>query len=134
MRQGTPLAPLRGMRLAPDTLRDHLGRLFPDERVVSIEALPRGYERERRDCEIDRLRRARPCRADRPRRGARREIVFRVATLERVRPRSPRGPRRRMLLAFDDFARIPRHVAAIDVGAIDPTASWCRCATPASSI
>ncbi|HEU0035822.1 MAG TPA: phosphotransferase [Kofleriaceae bacterium] len=102
-------------------LREHLARLYPGYELLAIEGLApdsgattgatakaAGY--------------GLPVRvtlaaAD----GKRLELVWRVASSDEFGHDRRADRAANMLLAFDDFPRIPRHVEAIDVGAMSPT-------------
>ena len=98
-------------------LQQHVSRLFPGARLVAIEPLSpdsgatagstakaAGY--------------GEPMRLVLDDHGRRRELVWRVAGANEFGHDRRSDRAAETLLAFDDFARIPRHVAALDVGAI----------------
>lgn len=98
-------------------LQQHVSRLFPGARLVAIEPLSpdsgatagstakaAGY--------------GEPMRLVLDDHGRRRELVWRVAGENEFGHDRRSDRAAETLLAFDDFARIPRHVAALDVGAI----------------
>lgn len=106
---------------APPRLREHLARLYPDHRVVAIEPLApdtgatsgattkaAGY--------------GLPVRIElASERGERRTLVWRVASANEFGHDRRADRAGAMILAYDDFARIPRHVEAVDLGAIRPS-------------
>jgi len=102
---------------AAPKLREHLGRLFPDHRVIAIEPLgpdPGGDGSSAKAAgygEPVKIVLATPA-------GERRELVWRVAGANEF-GHDRRADRAAVtLLAFDDFPRIPQHVHALDVGAV----------------
>jgi aminoglycoside phosphotransferase (APT) family kinase protein len=101
-------------------LHEHLSRLFPGERVVSLVPMPPDT-----GATADNVTKAEgyglPVRVVlESSRGSRRELVWRTASA------NPFGHDRRadraaaMIQAFDDFAQMPHHVAAVDLGVVLP--------------
>jgi hypothetical protein len=103
---------------APPRLREHLARLFPEHRVVGIHPLgPDGGAT--RDATVKAAGYGMPVRITlRDRLEAEREVVWRVASPNEFGHDRRSDRAAEALLAYDDFARIPAHVAALDVGAI----------------
>lgn len=99
-------------------IHEHLARLYPGWRVVAIEPLAAdtGATRDATEKVAGYGLPARVRLADEH--GAERTVVWRVSSA------NPFGHDRRSdragntLLAFDDFAELPQHIAALDVGAI----------------
>lgn len=106
--------------MAPSTahLREHLERLFPTEQVVSIESL--GPDADTRTSSTTKAAgygapmHVTLASTD----GARRELVWRLATANEFGHDRRADRAGDTLLAYDDFNRIPGHVRALDVGAI----------------
>jgi hypothetical protein len=106
------------MTPSPPRLREHLARLYPGYQIAALEPLApdsgattgssskaAGYGLPVRVTLVDDT-------------GRRRELVWRVAS-SNVYGHDRRADRAGgMVLAFDDFARIPEHVEAVDVGAM----------------
>lgn len=98
----------------PPGLRDHLARLYPGATVESIEPLgpdtgatagttkAAGYGLPVRITLIDR--------------GERRDLVWRIASANEFGHDRRADRAAGMVQAFDDFARMPQHVRAIDLG------------------
>jgi hypothetical protein len=101
----------------PPKLREHLARLYPDYRITAIDALApdsgatgssgkaAGYG------EPVRITLAGPS-------GDQLELVWRVAAANEFGHDRRADRAANQILAFDDFARMPHHVRAIDLGAI----------------
>jgi len=103
---------------AAPRLREHLGRLFPDHRVVAID--PLGPDTSGGDTAT-----AKAAGYGMPVKvvlegsdGARRELVWRVAGANEFGHDRRADRAAETLLAFDDFPRIPGHVRALDAGAV----------------
>jgi len=105
----------------PTGLREHLQRLFPGTRLVGIEPLAPDTGAGAGDATAKAAGYGRPVRIvlEDPG-GARRELVWRTATANDFGHDRRSDRAGGQLLAFDDFARTPRHVAALDVGAVTP--------------
>jgi len=101
----------------PPGLRDHLTRLYPDATVVAIEPLgpdagatagtttkAAGY--------------GLPVRVTLEDGGVRRDLVWRVASANDFGHDRRADRAAAMVQSFDDFARIPAHVRAVDLGVI----------------
>jgi hypothetical protein len=100
----------------PPGLREHLARLLPGATIESIEPLgpdvgatagtakAAGYGLPVRITLLDR--------------GERRELVWRVASANQFGHDRRADRAAAMVQAFDDFARMPQHVRAIDLGVI----------------
>ncbi len=100
----------------PAKLHEHLGRLFPDHRVISIEPLAPDTGATH-DATTKAAGYGKPVRiglAD-PK-GNRREVVWRTQAGDEFGHDRRADRAANAVLAFDDFARIPRHIEAIDVG------------------
>jgi len=122
--RGTRDADIQGMlaselhdQMTPACLRDHLSRLYPGARVLSIEPLdPDGGATAGATTKAAGY--GLPVRIAISDGGVRRELVWRVASA------NPFGHDRRadraaaMVQAFDDFGQIPAHVRALDLGVI----------------
>jgi hypothetical protein len=100
-------------------LRDHLARLYPDMRLVAIEPLAPDTGATK-DSTAKAAGYGMPVRlrlaADD---GRALQLVWRTATANEFGHDRRADRAGGMLLAYDDFARIPHHVAAVDVGTID---------------
>lgn len=103
--------------LGPPGLRDHLARLYPGATITQIEPLgpdagatagttakAAGY--------------GLPVRIVMDDAGVRRELVWRVASANEFGHDRRADRAAAMVQAFDDFARIPEHVRAVDLGVI----------------
>jgi aminoglycoside phosphotransferase (APT) family kinase protein len=104
--------PTHATAIGPRQVEDYLRRTgHPDAKVVALR--PLGAE----DDELKSYGYGRPLRATFDAGGARRELVFRTMSPD------PFGHNRRsaraetLLLAFDTFNSIPRHIRALDIGA-----------------
>lgn len=99
-------------------LREHLARSFPGWRVVAIDPLApdSGATRGATEKAIGYGLPAKVRLADEH--GAERVVVWRVASANEFGHDRRADRAGNALLAFDDFARIPQHIAALDVGAI----------------
>ena len=101
-----------------DQLRDYLARLYPGRRVIAIEPLaPDGGATASSTTKVAGY--GRPVRvvlADDH--GGTLELVWRTASPNEFGHDRRADRAAAALLAFDDFARIPEHIAAIDVGAV----------------
>src|SRR2546423_1287435 len=92
-------------------LRPHIARLFPNHEIVAIEPLasdpekPAGYSVPVRIVLTDRH-------------GDRRELIFRTASANEFGHDRRADRLANLAQAFDDFARTPRHVEAIDLGLV----------------
>lgn len=102
----------------PPRLREHLARLYPGYQVIAIDSLSpdsgagstkkvAGY--------------GKPVRVTLAGdHGDRREVVWRTASSDEFGHDRRADRAANMVLAFDDFSRLPQHVEAVDVGAIQP--------------
>jgi Phosphotransferase enzyme family len=105
----------------PPGLRDHLRRLVPGARLVAIEPLAADTGAGAGGATAKATGYGKPVRITlEDEAGARRELVWRTATANDFGHDRPSDRAAAMLLAFDDFARTPRHVEALDVGAVTP--------------
>jgi len=99
-------------------LREHLARLYPTYRIIELEPLAPD-DKTTPDATTKAEGYGRPVRVllEEPA-GNRLELVWRVATANEFGHDRRSDRAGNTLLAFDDFARIPRHIVALDVGAI----------------
>ncbi len=102
-------------------IREHVARLFPGWRIASIEPLAAdsGATRGTTEKAVGYGQPARIRLVDAT--GAERWIVWRVASANEFGHDRRADRAGNTLLAFDDFPRIPQHIAALDVGAIANT-------------
>ncbi|HEX7841495.1 MAG TPA: hypothetical protein VF469_28680, partial [Kofleriaceae bacterium] len=102
----------------PPGLGDHLVRLYPDARILAIQPLgpdagatagttakAAGYGLPVRITLLDAA-------------GVRRELVWRVASANEFGHDRRADRAAAMVQAFDDFAQVPEHVRAVDLGVI----------------
>ena len=99
-------------------LREHLAGLYPGQRVVAVEPLApdAGATGGSTDKVAGYGAPVRVTLADE--RGARLDLVWRTASPNEYGHDRRADRAAEALLAFDDFARIPDHIRAVDVGAI----------------
>jgi hypothetical protein len=112
------MATARKPDILSDKLRDHLVRLYPGRRVIEVEPLaPDGGATAGSTAKAAgygqpvRVKLADP-------RGETLELVWRTASPNEFGHDRRADRAAEAILAFDDFARIPDHIAALDVGAI----------------
>jgi hypothetical protein len=98
-------------------LREHLARLYPDHEVAEVEPLAPDSGATR-DSTTKAAGYGRPVRIVLTRGGEVRELVWRVATANEFGHDRRSDRAANLLLAYDDFARVPGHVAPLDVGMI----------------
>ncbi len=98
-------------------LRDHLARLYPDHEVAAVEPLApdTGASRESTTKAAGY---GRPVRIVLTRGAEVRELVWRMAIPDQFGHDRRSDRAANLLLAYDDFARVPDHVAPLDVGLI----------------
>ncbi|HWO20987.1 MAG TPA: aminoglycoside phosphotransferase family protein [Kofleriaceae bacterium] len=102
----------------PPRLREHLARLYPEHEITAIEPLaPDTGKTSSKTLKAAGY--GRPVRIVLSRGDDVQEIVFRVATADEFGHARRSDRAANLLLAFDDFSRVPEHVAPIDVGMID---------------
>jgi hypothetical protein len=102
----------------PAGLREHLARLFPGKRITAFEELA-ADQGATHDATTKATGYSRPMRiALRGDDGTPLEVVWRIATANELGHDRRADRAGNLILAFDDFARMPCHVEAIDVGAI----------------
>jgi hypothetical protein len=105
----------------PPRIREHLARLFPESRVTSIEPLSPDSGATK-DASTKAIGYGLPIRIRLvDEHGAERSAVWRVSAENEFGHDRRADRASNTLLAFDDFARLPGHIAAIDVGAITKT-------------
>ncbi len=104
-------------RSIPPRLREHLARLFPDHEIVAVEPLAPDTGATR-DATTKAAGYGRPVRVAVARGGEVRELVWRVAGADGFGHERRSDRAGNLILAYDDFARVPDHVAPIDVGMI----------------
>ncbi|HEX3476129.1 MAG TPA: phosphotransferase [Kofleriaceae bacterium] len=107
----------------PPGLREHLARLYPGATVVAIEPLgpDAGASADRKDAGGSTTKAAGyglPVRIELREGGAARQLVWRVASANEFGHDRRADRAAVMVQAFDDFARIPQHVQAVDLGVI----------------
>jgi hypothetical protein len=99
-------------------LREHVARLYPGAQVVAIE--PLGPDAgATKDATTKAAGYGRPVRIALSEGGGRRELVWRVATANAFGHDRRADRAAAMVQAFDDFAQMPQHVRAIDLGVIE---------------
>jgi len=98
-------------------LREHLARLFPRHRIVALD--PLGPDSTGDGASAKAAGYGLPVKVvlEAPG-GEHRELVWRIAGANEFGHDRRSDRAAETLLAFDDFARIPQHVAALDVGAL----------------
>jgi aminoglycoside phosphotransferase (APT) family kinase protein len=102
----------------PPRLREHLARLYPAHEITAIEPLaPDAGATSSKTLKAAGY--GRPVRIVLTRGDDVREVVFRVATADEFGHARRSDRAANLLLAYDDFPRVPEHVAPIDVGMID---------------
>lgn len=101
----------------PSRLREHLARLYPDHEITAVEPLAPDTGATRGST-TKAAGYGRPVRIALARAGEVRELVWRVATADEFGHDRRSDRTANQLLAFDDFARVPAHAEAIDVGMI----------------
>lgn len=106
----------------PPGLREHLARLYPGATVVAIEPLGPDAGAASREGAGDASTKAAgyglPVRVELRDGGATRQLVWRVASANEFGHDRRADRAAVMVQAFEDFARIPRHVQAVDLGVI----------------
>jgi hypothetical protein len=104
----------------PPGLREHLARLFPGARVVAIEPLgpDAGATAGSGDASTKAAGYGLPVRIELRDGSATRQLVWRVASANEFGHDRRADRAAVMVQAFDDFAQIPRHVQAVDLGVI----------------
>ncbi len=110
--------PLSDVTPALPKLREHLARLYPDHRVTAIEPLAPDSGATR-DSTSKAAGYGKPVRVSLAGpHGNKLDLVWRVASSDEFGHDRRADRAGNMILAFDDFARMPRHVEALDLGAI----------------
>jgi len=111
-----------GAEPGPPGLREHLARLYPGATVVAIEPLGPDAgataSRGAGDASIKAAGYGLPVRVELRDGGTTRQLVWRVASANEFGHDRRADRAAVMVQAFDDFARIPRHVQAVDLGVI----------------
>lgn len=98
-------------------LREHLARLYPDHEVAAVE--PMGPDSGATRSSTTKVAGyGRPVRVVLTRGGEVLELVWRVATANEFGHDRRSDRAANLILAYDDFARVPGHVAPIDLGMI----------------
>ena len=104
-------------RPIPPRLREHLARLYPDHEIAAVEPLaPDTGATRGSTTKVAGY--GQPVRIVLTRGGEVRELVWRVATANEFGHDRRSDRAANLLLAYDDFARVPDHVAPLDVGMI----------------
>lgn len=101
----------------PPRLREHLARLYPDHDVAAVEPLAPDSGATRGST-TKAAGYGRPVRISLTGRGGARELVWRVATPDQFGHDRRSDRAGNLMLAYDDFARVPDHVAPVDLGMI----------------
>jgi hypothetical protein len=101
----------------PLRLREHLARLYPDHEVAAVEPLAPDSGATRGST-TKAAGYGRPVRISLAGRGEVRELVWRVATPDEFGHDRRSDRAGNLMLAYDDFARVPDHVAPVDLGMI----------------
>ena len=104
-------------RSIPPRLREHLARLYPQHEIVSIEPLAPDTGATRGST-TKAAGYGRPVRIALARGAESLELVWRAANADEFGHDRRSDRAANLLLAYDDFARTPDHVAPIDVGVI----------------
>ena len=101
----------------PPRLREHLARLYPDHEITAIEPLAPDTGTAR-DSTTKVAGYGKPVRIVLARGAERRELVWHVATPDQFGHDRRSDRAANLLLAYDDFTRVPDHVAPLDVGMV----------------
>jgi hypothetical protein len=101
----------------PPHLREHLARLYPDHHVTAVEPLAPDSGASRGST-TKAAGYGQPVRIELARGDETVALVFRVATPDEFGHDRRSDRAANLLLAYDDFGRVPEHIAPIDVGLI----------------
>ena len=109
------------LRPIPPRLREHLARLYPEHEIAGVEPLAPDTGATRGSTPGSTTKAAgygRPVRIMLTRGDEVRELVWRVAIADEFGHGRRSDRAANLMLAYDDFTRVPDHVAPLDVGVI----------------